>query len=175
MTSIEPKLNRDDVYEAVASAYLDRLAGHHFMSWPAGAEAAVENILSIPSPSGTASVPAVEATPNPTTGLWAMPLSDALAYWKEKRRPRSSSISAATKSVVTFIDMFGDVIAGRISRPMMIGSQKQPVRCDGARTRAVGQHRCWVASRRDRRPQGVLLASSRYCWHRLKAVEDIQI
>ncbi|MEP9403286.1 DUF6538 domain-containing protein [Sphingomonas silueang] len=122
MTSIEPKLklDRDDVYEAVASAYLDRLAGHHFTSWPARAEAAVEPILSIPSPTGAAGVPDNAATPNPTTGLWAMPLSDALGYWKQHRIPRPSAISAATKSVLNFIDMFGDIAIGRITREIMI-------------------------------------------------------
>ena len=122
MTSIEPKLklDRDDVYEAVAAAYLERLAGHRFSSWPAGAEAAVEAILSIPSPSGAAPVTPEGTALNPTTGLWAMPLTDALAYWKQHRMPRPSAVSAATKSVLNFIDMFGDVVVGRITREMMI-------------------------------------------------------
>jgi hypothetical protein len=68
MTSIEPKLklDRDDMYEAVAAAYLDRLAGRRFTSWPAGAEAAVEAILAIPSLDGASAVvpdPAGIATP----------------------------------------------------------------------------------------------------------------
>lgn len=58
MTSIDPKLtlDRDNVYEAVATAYLKRLAGHCFTNWPANAEAAIEAILSIPGAAAPAHV-----------------------------------------------------------------------------------------------------------------------
>ena len=144
ITSIEPKLklDRDDVYEAVAAAYLERLAGHRFTSWPAGAEAAVEPILAILSPNGAAVVAPDEAAPNPTTGLWAKSISEGLAYWKQHRLPRPSAISAATKSVLNFIDMFGDVMVGRISRPMMIEYRNLvsdlPPQTELAKVRAAG-------------------------------------
>lgn len=96
MTSIEPKLklDRDDVYEAVAAAYLDRLAAHRFTNWPAGAEAAVEAILSIPG----AAAPAHVAMPPPqtvATGLWALPLSKGLDIWIKARAPSASAVTEA--------------------------------------------------------------------------------
>ena len=89
MTSIEPKLklDRDDVYEAVASAYLDRLAGHRFASWPASAETAFEAILSIPGAASSAHI-AMPLPQTAATGLWAMPLSKGLEVWIVNRRPK---------------------------------------------------------------------------------------
>jgi integrase len=117
MASIEPKLklDRDDVYEAVASAYLDRLAGHHFTSWPARAEAAVEAILSIPG----ATAPAHVAMPPQTvaTGLWAMPLSKGLEVWIKARTPSASAVTEATRSVSRFITLLGDMTLADITRP----------------------------------------------------------
>ncbi|GAA4222390.1 hypothetical protein GCM10022253_30780 [Sphingomonas endophytica] len=117
MTLIEPKLklDRDDVYEAVASAYLDRLAGHHFTSWPARAEAAVKAILSIPG----ATTPAHVARPPQTvaTGLWAMPLSKGLEAWIKARTPSASAVTEATRSVSRFITLLGDMTLADITRP----------------------------------------------------------
>lgn len=61
LTSIEPKLRLDrfDVYDAVAEAYLRRLAEHEFTNWPPNAEAAIGPIIVLPS--------ATERCPSPAT------------------------------------------------------------------------------------------------------------
>lgn len=121
MTSIEPKLklNRDDVYEAVASAYLDRLAGHHFTSWPARAEAALEAILPIPGTLESTHVPMPPQTI--ATGLWALPLSKGLEIWIKARVPSTSAITEATRSVDRFIALLGDMTLADIRRPHVTG------------------------------------------------------
>lgn len=49
-----------------------------------------------------------------------MPLSEALNYWAQHRQPQPPAVTEATRSVQRFIDMFGDLTAGDITREAVV-------------------------------------------------------
>lgn len=127
LRSIEPRLdlNDDNTYDAIAERYLTRLVEHPFASWPANIDKVVApTIVPSTAPPSHVQAPAAPArAPNvdhAITGLWSMRLSEALRYWIEQRRPGTSAVTEATRSISRFIALFGDLIIGTITRPQVI-------------------------------------------------------
>lgn len=126
MRSIEPRLNLepDNVYDAVAEAYLRKLAEHRFDCWPSNIHAAMIPFAqtNAPQPITLPSLPAKAAAPTPGrhNGLLAMPLTEACRYWQEQRRPGASAITEAKRAVARFVALFGDVVVGDITRDQVI-------------------------------------------------------
>ncbi len=116
MSSVIPKLklDRDDVYGAVAEAYLRRLVEHVFTSWPTHAEAAVEAILTIPgTPPSTHAAGQPKVRP---TGAWAFPLNKALDAWIKARAPGDSAVVEAKRGISRFVALLGDMVLVDIER-----------------------------------------------------------
>ena len=126
MRSIEPRLNLepDDVYDAVAEAYLRRLAEHRFAHWPSNIHAAMIPLAqtSAPQPITIASSPAPAPAPMPGRhhGLLAMTLTEACRNWQDQRRPGASAITEAKRAVARFVALFGDMVVGDITRDHVI-------------------------------------------------------
>jgi integrase len=126
MRSVEPRLDLepDDVYDAVAEAYLRKLAEHRFDHWPSNIHAAMIPFAqtNAPQPITLPSFQAKAAAPTSGrhNGLLAMPLTEACRYWQEQRRPGASAITEAKRAVARFVALFGDVVVGDITRDQVI-------------------------------------------------------
>lgn len=128
LRSIEPRLNLNDdkTYDAIAERYLSRLVEHTFGSWPANIDKVVAPTI-VPTTASPLHAQLPAAPPSlganndhAATGLWSMRLSEALRYWIEQRRPGTSAVTEATRSVSRFIALFGDLVIGTITRPQVI-------------------------------------------------------
>ena len=127
MQSIEPRLDlgRDDVYDAVAEAYLRRLSEHRFANWPMHVRDALAPIATPLSPS-PAAPPIVSAASSQHvvhgthSGLWAKRLTEALSYWRMQRRPRPSAVTETTRAVARFVASFGDLLVGDMTREQVV-------------------------------------------------------
>lgn len=160
MRSIEPRLNLepDDVYDAVAEAYLRKLAEHRFDHWPSNIHAAMIPFAqtNVPQPITLPSLPAKAAAPTlgRHNGLLAMPLTEACRYWQEQRRPGASAITEAKRAVARFVALFGDVVVGDITRDQVIEIRNLvsdiPPQTELARVVASGRNRLFICRMRTR-------------------------
>lgn len=125
LRSIEPRLNLNDdkTYNAIAERHLTRLVDHAFGSWPAHIDKVIAPtvVSASAAPASPLHVASAQGpnTDHTATGLWALRLSEALPYWIKQRRPDRSAITEATRSVARFIALFGDMVVGTISRPII--------------------------------------------------------
>lgn len=125
MRSIEPRLDldREEVYDEVAEAYLRRLSEHRFENWEPHAREALAPIAT-PLPALLAAPPTTAMSQKivhqPHRGLWAKRLTEALQYWREQRLPSASAVTEATRAVSRFVALFGDMTVGDIDRPLVI-------------------------------------------------------
>lgn len=125
LRSWEPRLplEPDDVYEVVAEAYLRRLAEHRFESWPSNVHAALGmsgSTSAPPSPAISTGAASKVLPTSPHQGQWARPLTEALRFWRDERRPGPSAVTEATRSVERFVALFGDMAVGDITREKVL-------------------------------------------------------
>lgn len=128
LSSLEPrlKLERDEVYDAVAEAYLRRLAEHEFTSWPSSIHEALIPAVHIKRVSPTQVEPGSLLAQQPVDAgaggesLLSKSLTEAHHYWIENRKPGPSAVTEASRSINRFVALFGDTLVKEITRQQVI-------------------------------------------------------
>jgi integrase len=106
------------LYEVAARHLLDRLTDHRFADWDPRARDALAFLGAAPEPRHV-----VETVPAPTDLAMALPerkgskpLSAGLRAWQEIACPRPQSTAEAERAVARFVNIFGDLAVGEITR-----------------------------------------------------------